>query len=294
MAVPAIPNAQPVRRPLGPVAVKPTAVPSLPRTAVDKFEAAVGVTWYNRLTKLPTKYMFALDHAEKAPNPRITVASAEYAELKKSLKPGDIILCGNDDSFVHGIVYLGNGEIVHSLAQEKPNRKRNFADSIFDSGAWLAERAPLPASWREAIAMRFRALPRSTGDGIGVIHETLDSYWGRAHRDNAVVLRNPNMTPQDLEAMKRYALAQVGKPYDYGFATFDDSRMYCTEVVAKTLRQGSHAPRFAGILSGAGPVRREMFLNESFIASPDLVPVWKAKNYERTPFGQAHPVTIKP
>jgi hypothetical protein len=268
--------------------------PALPPTFVDRFEGLVGPTWYNRLLKLPSKYMFALDHPEKIPNPRITVASAEYAAMKRALKPGDIILCGNDDSFLHSIVYLGDGQIVHSLAQERPGRKRNLADSLFDSGAWLADRMPLPQSWREAISMHIRALPRSTSDGIGVIHETLDSYFGRAHRDNVVVLRNPRLTPADLAAMRRFALAQVGKPYDYAFSTFDDSRMYCTEIVGKTLLAAAHAPRIPRIASGAGPVRREMFLNEGFVASPDLVPVWKAKNYENTPFGQAQPIAIRP
>ncbi len=293
MAVSAIPAKQPVRRPLL-TPFKPTAVRTLAPTAVDRFESLLGVTWYNRLTKLPTKYMFSLDHPEKVANPRITVDSAEYAELKQNLQPGDIILCGNDDSFVHGIVYLGNGEIVHSLAQEKPGRQRNWADAIFDGGAWLANHAPLPASWREAISMRFHALPRSTSDGIGVIHETLDSYFGRANRDNVVIVRNPKLTPTDLAAMKKFALAQVGKPYDYGFATFDDTRMYCTEVVAKSLLQAAAPPSIKGILSGAGPVKREMFLNESFLASPDLEPVWKSKSYEKTPFGQANPITLEP
>jgi hypothetical protein len=41
-------------------------------------------------------------------------------ELLNVLKPGDIILCGNDDSFVHAILYTGNGGIVHSLASKNP------------------------------------------------------------------------------------------------------------------------------------------------------------------------------
>lgn len=270
------------------------AVRTLPRTSMDKVEDFLGVTWFNRLLKLPTKYMFGKDHPEAFPNPRITVDSAEFAELKKNLKPGDVILCGNDDSFVHAIVYLGNGEIVHSLAQEKADRKKTWVDSTLEGGEWLSRRLPLPRSWREGLAGQFHALPRSASDGIGVIHETLDSYFGRAHRDNVVLMRNPQLTAEDLAAMKRYAMAQVGKPYDFAFATFDDSRFYCTELVAKTVLQGRNAPRIPGILSGAGPVKREMFLNEGFIQSPDLKPVWKSKSYENTPFGKANPVKIQP
>ncbi|MBM3267694.1 MAG: hypothetical protein FJZ01_08615 [Candidatus Sericytochromatia bacterium] len=294
MNVSAITAKPTVSRPVATQARRKQAVRTLAPTAVDKFESLIGVTWYNRLTKLPTKYMFGKDHPEIVANPRITVDSAEFAEIKKQLKPGDVILCGNDDSFVHAIYYMGNGEIVHSLAQEKPGRARNWADSLFDGGAWLADRAPLPQSWREAVAMRFRALPRSASDGLGVIHETLDSYFKRVARDNVVILRNPKLTDAGLSAMKTFALAQVGKPYDYGFATFDDARMYCTEMVAKTLMQGPNAPRFRGILSGAGPIKREMYLNEGFLASPDLKPIWKSQSYEKTPFGKANPIAIKP
>lgn len=39
------------------------------------------------------------------------------AKLQAVLQPGDIILCGNNDSFVHALVYLGHGQIIHALAQ---------------------------------------------------------------------------------------------------------------------------------------------------------------------------------
>lgn len=47
--------------------------------------------------------------------PRIDAAS--LAKMQSLLQPGDIILCGNNDSFVHAIVYLGNDQIIHALAQ---------------------------------------------------------------------------------------------------------------------------------------------------------------------------------
>lgn len=41
-------------------------------------------------------------------------------ELLSVLKPGDIMLCGIDDSFIHAIVYAGNGIIIHSLGSPNP------------------------------------------------------------------------------------------------------------------------------------------------------------------------------
>lgn len=256
---------------------------------IDKVESFLGVDRFNRMAKLPTKYRFAIDHPERVANPRITVDSAEFKAMKKALKPGDIILSGNDDSFVHGMVYIGKGDIVHALAQEAPGRKRNVLDWLFDGLANMSMWLPLPRSWREGISGRFKALPRSAQEGIGVIHESLDAYFARAHRDNAVILRVPGLTNEDVAAMRRYSLAQAGKKYDYAFSTFDDKRFYCTELVEGALAQIKKPPR----IKHAKMAGRELVRTDEIIESPDLVPVWKASSYERTPFGQAHPIQIR-
>lgn len=46
--------------------------------------------------------------------PRIT--ADQITELKSVLKPGDLILCGNNKSFIHAILYIGDDVIIHSLA----------------------------------------------------------------------------------------------------------------------------------------------------------------------------------
>ncbi|MFN8673997.1 MAG: YiiX/YebB-like N1pC/P60 family cysteine hydrolase [Candidatus Sericytochromatia bacterium] len=48
------------------------------------------------------------------------INDSQANELLAKLKPGDLILCGNDSSFVHAIVYEGNGIIIHSLASQNP------------------------------------------------------------------------------------------------------------------------------------------------------------------------------
>lgn len=48
------------------------------------------------------------------------IDAASLANMQSLLQPGDIILCGNNDSFVHAIVYLGNDVIIHALAQLNP------------------------------------------------------------------------------------------------------------------------------------------------------------------------------
>ena len=255
---------------------------------IDRVESWLGFDRFNRKAKMPTKYRFALDHPELRANPRITVDSAEFASLKKALKPGDIILSGNDDSFVHGIVHLGNGDIVHSLAQEAPGRQRNLADWLFDGLSNLSRWLPLPRSWRDGLSMKFKAIPRSTAEGLGVVHESLDTYFARASRDNAVVMRRPGLKAADLKAMRDYAVAQTGKKYDYAFATFDDKRIYCTELVANVLEQMGKPPR----IKHAKMAGRELVRTDEIIQSPDLKAVWKAANYDNTPFGKAHPIKV--
>lgn len=47
----------------------------------------------------------------------------QLSALTSVLQPGDIVLCGNNDSFVHGLIYLGNDQIIHALAQLTPDGK---------------------------------------------------------------------------------------------------------------------------------------------------------------------------
>lgn len=45
------------------------------------------------------------------------INATERQKLFSLLQPGDVIQCGNNASFVHAAFYLGEGRIVHALAQ---------------------------------------------------------------------------------------------------------------------------------------------------------------------------------
>lgn len=49
------------------------------------------------------------------------ITQPEVQSLLRILQPGDIVLCGNNDSFVHALLYLGNDQIIHALAQLTPS-----------------------------------------------------------------------------------------------------------------------------------------------------------------------------
>jgi len=131
------------------------------------------------------------------------INAQELQSLLATMKPGDIILCGNNGSFIHGALYLGNGEIVHSLATQ----------------------ADMPD--------RFR----------GVVREALSTYTARSERDTFVVLRAAQASQRDLQQAMGFAVQQVGKGYDSLFLLASDERFYCTELVWHALRQMSRAPR---------------------------------------------------
>jgi hypothetical protein len=78
------------------------------------------------------------------------ISSQENQALLAKLQPGDVILCGNDGSFIHGALYIGNGKVVHALATQS---------DMMD---------------------RFR----------GVVEESWETYTQRSERDTLVVLRS--------------------------------------------------------------------------------------------------------
>ncbi len=140
-------------------------------------------------------------HGISDSTPRIT--PQEIAKLKSILKPGDLILCGNDDSFIHAIVYFGNDLIIHALASKVKGPQKM----------------------------------------LGVVKETLTQYLTRASRDKFVVLRYRNLNTADLPKVRSYAESQVGKGYDTLFLINSDERFYCTELVYKSIMQLSNPPR---------------------------------------------------
>lgn len=77
------------------------------------------------------------------------LSTTENQALLSQLQPGDIILCGNDGSFIHGALYVGQGKVVHALATQP-----DMTD-------------------------RFR----------GVVEESWETYTRRSERDTVVVLR---------------------------------------------------------------------------------------------------------
>lgn len=131
------------------------------------------------------------------------VTDAEMQQLIARLQPGDVILCGNDGSFVHAAYYLGQGQIVHALATQ-PDKPNGF---------------------------------------YGVVKEHLINYTRRSERDTFVVLRPKGISARDANQAAQFALAQQGKTYDTLFLLHAGDRFYCTELVWQAMQRMTRKPR---------------------------------------------------
>jgi hypothetical protein len=132
--------------------------------------------------------------------------------IESYLQPGDIILQGTNADmrsgdrslFLHGMIYLGRnqegqGYIVHAIAQKHQTAQGDLIPAVRLSTYEDGMQRDLPGN------------------------------------DRVAVLRPTSMSQADYNRLVTFAVGEVGKPYDFAFNGNDDSRYYCTELVAKEL-----------------------------------------------------------
>lgn len=134
--------------------------------------------------------------------------------IRPHLRPGDIVLLGNNGRLTHVAVHAGDGHLIHAMATEKT--MRGWLGSLWD------------AAWR-ALGGEERQ--------VGVIDESLPAFLARYERDTWVILRHEGLVGDALERGLERVRALVGRPYDYGFRLGDEA-WYCTEVVDELLKAG--------------------------------------------------------
>lgn len=148
------------------------------------------------------------------------LAGPALEPLYGALRPGDLVLLGNNGLLSHVSVYTGDGEVVHAMATEKTMR-----------------------GWIGSIGDAVRRIFGQTEHHVGVIRERLGSFLERFERDTWVVVRAPTLTEAGLARGLARISGLVGAPYDYGFRT-ENEAWYCTEIVDAFLRAalGDAAP----------------------------------------------------
>jgi hypothetical protein len=141
--------------------------------------------------------------------PRLTGEST--GALLALLRPGDLVLLGNNGGLSHVAVFVGDGAIVHAMATGETMR------------GWLG-------SLRDALAR----LLRTTERHVGVLREPLAEFLERYERDTWVVVRARGLTDEGAAAGLARISGLVGLPYDYGFK-IDNEAWYCTEIAVAFL-----------------------------------------------------------
>jgi hypothetical protein len=182
------------------------------------------------------------------------IRGAEFEPVLSVLLPGDFLLLGNNGTLSHVAVYVGAGEIVHSMATEKT--MRGLLGSF-----WDAMKRPFRWVW-------------GIQDECGVIVETLVGFVDRFERDTAVVVRVPDLPEPDRARGVAHVRTLVGSTYDYAF-TADDDDYYCTEIVVEFLRLALETPPVLQTKRVRVPLLLDVDVVEpiAVLHHPDLRPV---------------------
>jgi permuted papain-like amidase YaeF/Yiix C92 family enzyme len=101
----------------------------------------------------------------------------------------------------------------------------------------------------------------------GVVLQTLAYFAAPERAAEVAALRPTALGDLGRVALRAYALAQVGKPFDDELAYSEDSRLFCTELVMKALAK-------AGIDADTPVPRVRVPLHDEAIPTPDDLSRW--------------------
>lgn len=267
------------------------------RTTYDKMRETLGLDESQRWFGLVDKYMSAPSPADALPD----IQSAEIQDMKGKLSAGDIVMTGNNGSFIHAIVYVGKDPTLQAQLEQKWGLEPG---SLKDEGLII-----------HSLAVDDDANGRKAA-GTGVVLDTIESYLERHPRDTMIAVEVKGATAADRKAVIAEGKAMVGRPYDNGFNTFDDKNIYCTEFVYKawmnapdtdaafTTQLHPLVPQTSAPVSGFlydklpgslqtlmkddGYLYQEMIMTDGLITSPAVEIKWANQHADQSEFFQKH------
>ena len=166
-----------------------------------------------RIVKFILGIMWSIGGKSDAEDGLPRLQSTDINPVLKNLKPGDIILNGNNGGLSHAAMYVGDGQIVHSMATH--DTMRGTGGSILDALKRMVGLGP--------------ANPKT-----GVLKEDVGAFFDRFERDTYVVVRRDDLSETQVQQGVDKIHELIGKEYDYDFSAGDDE-YYCTEVVLEYL-----------------------------------------------------------
>jgi hypothetical protein len=216
---------------------------------------ALDERWIDRLRRVVARFLLRIawsaggldDRADGLP--RLTGAAA--ARLVAVLRPGDVVLLGNNGLLSHAAVFVGDGHIVHAMATGKT--MRGWLGATLDAVVRLWR-------WREE-------------DHVGVLEEPFAQFLDRFERDTVVVVRHRDLTGDAIDRGVAHLRSLLGRPYDYLFARRDEG-FYCTELVEELWEAGL-GPGFTRIATRRARVPllldRDVIEPAAILRHPDIL-----------------------
>lgn len=247
-----------------------------------------------------------VDKAMSLPSDADTLApvdSKELNNLKENVKPGDILLNGNDGSFIHGILYVGKDPELQSKLEKKWDLPKGALkdEAMIIHSLVIDEDTTVDNNGKKELLK---------AGGTGVIIDTLERYTKRHPRDVMVAVSVKGATDEDRQSAISAAKSFVGKNYDRGFNTYDDKEMYCTETVMKAWLNSSNPPQFntqkhalfpypkavidnvpekmKQTMKDDGRLHQEMIMTDGIATSPSMELVWANQNADKSEFFKKH------
>ncbi len=279
--------------------------PKFDRTTYDKLRSALGLEDSKHWFKLVDKYMSAPSPQDNLP----PIESKELDNLKATLKPGDVIMTGNNGSFIHGIVYVGQDKQLQADLEKKWKLP---AGSLNGEGIIMHA---LAADHSAEIELNGKKFNQPAG-GTGVIIDTIERYNARNPRDVMIAVGVKGATEADRKAIIEEGKKMLGRGYDNGFNTFDDRDIYCTEFIYKatlaapdtkieiSTQRHPLIPRTSAPLSGwaydkvsdeakkylddDGYLYQEMIMTDGILTSPSFEIKWASQNADQSEFAAKH------
>ncbi len=237
------------------------------------------------------------------PDDMPVISDKELKSLGSKAKKGDIILCGIDGSFIHGILYVGKDKEI----QNKLEKQWGMPQGSLDNETMIMHSLQSDSDTPGVIDGKEQTFKSG---GVGVIMDTLERYTQRHGRDVMLLTQIKGTTEEDRNAMVETGKKFVGKDYDAAFNTFDDTDMYCTEFIMKVALSSSHPPdlklqknpllpypkfmidlapeKLKKALKEDGFLHQEMIMTDGIAASPSMDIVWASKNADKSEFFKKH------
>lgn len=116
-----------------------------------------------------------------------------------------------------------------------------------------------PSWWKHAAVYTGKdGITEAAFKGLRTV--TVDDFF--KHGDDVMVLRLKDLKPEQQKAIADYALAQVGKPYDFDVDFVDEGRMSCTELAYQALQAATGRDPVG--MGTFGEVTGDRFMNPNF------------------------------